>query len=98
MRAVNNEGIHATIYQWLAYLPVLLHYRRVNQAERWQSEPMQVKGRLWRAAIPSEYTQSPYPIQYYFELKETPQLAVLYPGLGEQLIGQPYFIARQRQS
>ena len=76
------------------YTSVLLYYRRVNHAERWQSEPMQADGRLWHAAITSEYTQSQYPIQYYFELKEKPELAVLYPGFGEQLTGQPYFVVR----
>jgi hypothetical protein len=70
---------------------VLLLYRHVNQAERWESEPMQSEGRLWRAAIPAVYTNSPYPVQYYFELREGPDSAALYPGLGEQLVGQPYF-------
>ncbi len=73
---------------------VQLHYRRVNQAERWQNESMQSEGHLWRATIPSEYTQSPYPLQYYFELKETPQSATLFPGLGEELCSQPYFVVR----
>jgi hypothetical protein len=75
------------------YASVRLHYRHVNQAERWQSEPMQSDGRHWRAAIPSEYTESPYPLQYYFEVREGPESAALYPGLGEQLNGQPYFVA-----
>jgi hypothetical protein len=74
---------------------VQLHYRRVNQAERWQSEHMQSNGRLWRAAIPSEYTQSPYALQYYFELKEAPESAALYPGFSEQNTGQPYFVVRR---
>jgi len=78
------------------YGSMRLDYRHVNQAERWQSESMQSDGRLWRAAIPSEYTQSPYPLQYYFEVKETPGSAALYPGLGEQRTGQPYFVVRQR--
>lgn len=73
---------------------VQLHYRRVNQAERWQNESMQSEGHLWHATIPSEYTQSPYPLQYYFELKETPQSATLFPGLGEELCSQPYFVVR----
>ena len=77
------------------YASAQLHYRRVNHAERWQSEPMQAEGRLWRAAIPAEYTKSPFPLQYYFELKESPEIAVLYPGLGEQRTGQPYFVARK---
>jgi len=78
------------------YASVLLHYRRVNQAERWRSAPMESAGRLWRAAISSEYTQSPYPLQYYFELKEAPESAALYPGLGERLTGQAYFVVRRR--
>ena len=67
----------------------------MNQAERWQHESMQSNGRLWRAIIPSEYTQSPYPLQYYFEMRVTPESAVLYPGFGNELIGQPYFVVRR---
>jgi hypothetical protein len=77
------------------YNSVQLHYRRVTQAERWQSLPMQSDGRLWRGTMPSEYTQSPYPLQYYFELKDAPESAMLYPGLGEQRTGQPYFVVRK---
>ncbi|RPI23413.1 MAG: hypothetical protein EHM61_19805 [Acidobacteria bacterium] len=77
------------------YASVRLHYRHVNQGERWQSEAMQSDGRLWRATIPSEYTQSPYPLQYYFEMKEAPESAALYPGLGEQRFDQPYFVVRR---
>ncbi len=56
---------------------------------------MQSDGRIWRAAIPSEYTQSPYPLQYYFEMRVAPESAVLYPGLGKELTGQPYFVVRK---
>jgi len=76
------------------YTAVRLHYRRVNQAERWQSTAMESTGRRWRNSVPAEYTQSPYPLQYYFELHESPASATLYPGLGEQLTGQPYFVVR----
>jgi hypothetical protein len=51
--------------------------------------------RVWRAAIPAEYTQSPFPLQYYFELREEPHSAVRYPGLGDHLTNQPYFAARR---
>lgn len=78
-----------------AYASVQLHYRRVNQAERWQSAPMRAAGRLWRTDIPPEYTQSPYALQYYFEVKEAPESAALYPGFGAQLTGQPYFVVRR---
>jgi hypothetical protein len=74
---------------------VQLYYRHVNQAERWESEVMQPSGRVWRAVIPAEYTQSEYPLQYYFELKMGPLAVALYPGLGEQLTNQPYFAIRR---
>ncbi len=77
------------------YLSVQLHYRRVNQAERWQAVPMQSDDRHWRAAIPAKYTQSPYPLQYYFEMRHSPSSAALYPGLGENLARQPYFVTRK---
>jgi hypothetical protein len=78
------------------YASVRLYYRHVNQAERWESQSMQSEGRVWRASIPAEYTQGPYPLQYYFELREKAQSAVLYPGLGDQLTNQPYFLVRRR--
>jgi hypothetical protein len=77
------------------YVSARLHYRHVNQADRWQNEPMQSDGRRWHAAISDQYTQSPYPLQYYFELKEGPETAALYPGFNDKLTGQPYFVARR---
>ncbi len=77
------------------YASVQLHYRRVNQADRWESAPTQSAGRLWTATVPAEYTASPYPLQYYFEVREGPESAALYPGLGERLTGQPYFVVRR---
>jgi hypothetical protein len=74
---------------------VRLHYRRVNQAERWQATPMQFTDRLWRAAIPAAYTESPYALQYYLEVMEAPGSVALYPGFGEHLTGQPYFVVRR---
>jgi hypothetical protein len=90
---------HALALEFTAekeHASVRLHYRRVNQAERWQSEPMRSDGRLWRATIAADYTLSPYPLQYYFELRQAPDSAVLYPGFGGQLAGQPYFVVRRR--
>jgi hypothetical protein len=77
------------------YTAVRLYYRHVNHAERWERVPMQSDGRLWRGTIPADYTGTPYALQYYFELQESPEAAALYPGLGEQLTGQPYFVARR---
>jgi hypothetical protein len=73
---------------------VLLHYRHVNQAERWQSSPFErVSGGL-SAKIPGTYTQSPYPLQYYFEVSLADQKHLLYPGFNENLNNQPYFVTQ----
>ena len=71
---------------------VRLYYRHVNQAERWQSAVMDRKGAAYVAAIPGAYTDSPYPLQYYFELKSAPDRAWLYPGFSRDLAGQPYYV------
>ena len=71
-----------------------LHYRHVNQAERWQVADMVGVGPRYSAFIPAEYTDTHYPLQYYFELKTAPDLATLHPGFGPNLTNQPYFVAR----
>ncbi len=71
-----------------------VYYRRVTQAERFQAVEMQASGEFWRAAIPAEYTDSPYPLQYYFEFHEGPAKACLYPGFAPDLLNQPYFVVR----
>lgn len=71
-----------------------LYYRHVNQAERWLSILMNRGGDTYVAAIPSAYTDSPYPLQYYFELKSAPDCSWLYPGFPADLAGQPYYVVR----
>ena len=73
---------------------VQLHYRRINQAERWQSVMMDRKGPAYVAGIPDTYTDSPYSLQYYFELKSGPERAWLHPGFPANLAGQPYYVVR----
>lgn len=75
-------------------LSARLHYRHVNQAECWQSVVMSRKGQAYVAAIPDAYADSPYPLQYYFELKSAPDRAWLYPGFAADLAGQPYYVIR----
>jgi hypothetical protein len=73
---------------------VRLWYRRVTQAERWLSTEMQRQDGRYSGSIPSAYTDSPYPLQYYFELRTRPDQAWLYPGFGPDLAQQPYFVIR----
>jgi hypothetical protein len=75
-----------------------MYYRHVNQAERFQTVEMQARGNRYRAAIPAEYTQSPYPLQYYFDLKSAPDQACLFPGFAANLANQPYFVVRRAQT
>jgi hypothetical protein len=74
---------------------VRMYYRHVNQAERFQSLEMEKRGDAWAATIPAAYTDSPYPLQYYFEVRESRAKAWLHPGLGPQLTNQPYFLVRR---
>jgi len=71
-----------------------LYYRHVNQVERWQSGEMDRRGTAYVATIPGAYTDSPYPLQYYFELKSAPDRAWLYPGFPPDLAGPPYYVIR----
>jgi len=71
---------------------VRLHYRHVNQAEPYQSVAARAAGGSHRATIPASYTASPYPVQYYFEMRQGPEKAWLYPGFAQDLSNQPYFV------
>ena len=72
----------------------ILWYRHVNHGERWLSTPMQHvesrSGDLHSAAIPAAYTDSPYPLQYYFELHAA-DAATLHPAFNPTLSNQPYY-------
>ncbi|MEJ2614640.1 MAG: hypothetical protein P8Z35_06765, partial [Ignavibacteriaceae bacterium] len=74
---------------------VTLYYRHVNQAERFKTIEMKQTGNSFAAAIPADYTETLYPLQYYFELSERPDNVWLYPGLSEKLTQQPYFVIRK---
>jgi hypothetical protein len=74
---------------------VRLYYRHVDQAERFESREMDAHANRYRATIPDTYTDSPYPLQYYFEVRERPESATLYPGFAPELNNQPYFVLRR---
>jgi hypothetical protein len=74
-----------------------LHYRHVDQGETWQVQTMNFVQNSYRAEIPGRYTDSPFPLQYYFEILPNAGSAFLFPGLGlsSNLNPQPYFVVRQ---
>jgi hypothetical protein len=67
-----------------------LWYRHVNHGERWSSTPMKQSGKAHTASIPGSYTDSPYPLQYYFEI-HTETAAILHPSFLPTLSNQPYY-------
>jgi hypothetical protein len=73
---------------------VRLHYRHVNQAERFEVAEMTAAGGHWRATIPDVYTAGTYPLEYYFELRNSATKATLYPGFAANRANQPYFVVR----
>jgi hypothetical protein len=73
----------------------ILWYRHVNHGERWLSTPMQRAASSHTAAIPAAYTDSPYPLQYYFELR-TDASATLHPPFNRTLSNQPYYAIYKR--
>lgn len=75
-----------------------LHYRRVNQGEPWRVTAMPNSGGKFAAEIPADYTRSPYPLQYYIELRDAAGAATIYPGLNETFTQQPYIVVRQARA
>jgi hypothetical protein len=74
---------------------VRLRYRHVNQAEVWRMVEMELAGGKYRAVIPADYTDSPFPLQYHFQVRNESDGARPYPGLQPGWRGQPYFVVRQ---
>jgi len=75
-----------------------LYYRHVNQGERWRSADMQGNSHGYSAAIPGDYTQSPYPLEYYFELERGNDAAWLFPAFNATLSNQPYYAVSKRSA
>jgi hypothetical protein len=99
-RHIAPDGFHAGAPLPLSLtagqgVSVRLFYRHVNHAERWRSVPMQQAGAAFTAAIPADYTASPFPLQYYFELSR-PDAAWLYPAFNATLSNQPYYAVWKR--
>lgn len=73
---------------------IALKYRVANQSEKYQSVLMERSGEEFTAEIPSSYTDSPYPLIYFFEI-ESGKNKKMYPGFEKNLSNQPYFVIRQ---
>jgi hypothetical protein len=73
---------------------VNLLYRQADQSQRWHSAEMQTRDNEFRSTIPADYTQSLYPLEYYFEVHEAGG-STIYPGFAPDLSNQPYILVRR---
>jgi hypothetical protein len=91
LTTASGEGVHDVH-------SVRLLYRHVDQAERWNAMDASAANGAYTAAIPAEYTQSEFALEYYFELEDGRGLAWMYPGLDKTLSNQPYFAISTRNA
>jgi hypothetical protein len=75
---------------------VQLYYRHVNQGERWLSIEMQRGHSGYSASIPGDYTNSVYPLQYYFVLRRGTAAAWFFPAFNATFSNQPYYAIASR--
>lgn len=92
---VPGEAVAIGVVTSVPLTSVTLHYRHVNQGERWRSVPMSGAGDRYTASIPAEYTRSPDHMQVY-ATAQTPAGVRILPGFPENLAGSPYRIILQR--
>jgi hypothetical protein len=85
-----GSDLYITIATPAVVTESILWYRHVNQGERWSSAPMKNDGKAHSVSVPGSYTNSPYPLQYYFEL-HTADAATLHPPFNPTLSNQPYY-------
>lgn len=79
-----------------ALITVILHYRHVDQAERWKTTEMERDANGFWTSIPAAYTQSPYALEYFFELRGENGVAWMHPALNATLSNQPYFVVEEK--
>jgi hypothetical protein len=75
---------------------VTLHYRHLNQGEDYLTAEMAAQGQRYTADIPAAYTDSPYPLTYFFTVRDSAGDAWIAPGLDQTLANQPYHLVRQQ--
>jgi hypothetical protein len=75
---------------------VRLHYRHVNQSENYNIVEMKAEGKSYGAAIPGDFTDSVYPVMYFFEAVNSAGAGTFLPGINEAMDNQPYYVIREK--
>ncbi|MCG6857541.1 MAG: hypothetical protein LJE67_05690 [Salaquimonas sp.] len=76
---------------------IILHYRHVDQSQPWCRIAMTWQDGAYRAIIPAGYTDAPFPLQYYFEIRDS-DVSSFHPGLGGDVSATPYFVLEGRRA
>jgi hypothetical protein len=72
-------------------------YRQADQSQLWRMADTSWGNGAYRSAIPADYTESQYPLLYYFEVHEAGGSGI-YPGFNKDLSNQPYFLVRSSRA
>lgn len=75
---------------------VVLHYRHLNQGEEYLGTELERDGERYGVSIPGSYTDSAYPLAYFFTVHDASGDAWIVPGFDETLSNQPYHVVRQQ--
>ena len=78
------------------HLPAYLHYREVNQSKKWSKKKLIKVNEDYKSVISKTFTQTNYPIQYYFEFTGM-VYSSFSPGFNSYLSNQPYHLIRQKK-
>ncbi len=64
-----------------------LHYRHLHQGERYTAVALEKTNAGSAAIVPAAFTDSPFPLQYYFVIGDK-----MFPGFKKDFTGTPYFV------
>ncbi len=91
--ATFKAGVPLNITMQAQATGVRMFYRQLHQGQTWRDMYMQSQvepnPEIFNATIPADYTDSPFPLQYYFEIRQGFRLA-LCPCFKENFTGTPF--------
>ncbi|HEV2485944.1 MAG TPA: hypothetical protein VGT08_10455 [Terracidiphilus sp.] len=93
-RFARGNALSLTLSAHADITSAILHYRHVDQVDNYATVAMERQGEGFGASIPAEYTQTEFPLEYYFEVQMADGKTALHPGFTQELTNQPYFVVR----
>lgn len=89
-----SVGVRLQIAGGSAVARVVLRYRQVDQSRSLESLDLSVEDGCAHGEIPASYTDSDFPLMYFFEVYGASGALALVPGLDQDLANQPYWVLR----